>query len=102
MHRYPWSRIGMQQSDHFATACLARLSISAVIYFLILMAVVYFVIAVPYKMISARRGVVVFGEPAPAKTCPACLSDDLPVAASKCKYCGTDQPQPEAVSSETP
>jgi large conductance mechanosensitive channel len=76
--------------------------ISAVIYFLILMAVVYFVIAVPYKMISARRGVVVFGEPAPAKICPACLSDDLPVAASKCKYCGTDQPQPEAASSETP
>lgn len=66
--------------------------ISAVIYFLIFMAVVYFVIVVPYKMISARRGVVVFGEPAPAKTCPACLSDDLPIAASKCKYCGVDQP----------
>lgn len=66
--------------------------ISAIVYFLIFMAVVYFVIVIPYKMISARRGVVVFGEPAPAKTCPACLSDDLPVAASKCKYCGTDQP----------
>jgi large conductance mechanosensitive channel len=65
--------------------------ISAVVYFLIFMAVVYFVIVIPYKMISARRGVVVFGEPAPAKTCPACLSDDLPVGASKCKYCGTDQ-----------
>jgi large conductance mechanosensitive channel len=24
------------------------------------------------------------------KTCPACLSDDLPVGASKCKYCGTE------------
>jgi large conductance mechanosensitive channel len=45
--------------------------ISAIIYFLIFMAVVYFVIVIPYKMISARRGVVVFGEPAPAKTCPA-------------------------------
>jgi hypothetical protein len=60
--------------------------------FLTFMAVVYFLIVIPYKAISARRGVVVFGEPAPAKTCPACLSDDLPVAASKCKYCGTDQP----------
>jgi len=30
------------------------------------------------------------------KTCPFCLSDDLPVAASKCKYCGTDQPSTTA------
>ena len=29
----------------------------------------------------ARRGATVFGDPAPVKTCPACLSDDLPVAA---------------------
>lgn len=66
--------------------------ISAVIYFIIFVAVVYFVIVVPYKTISARRGTVVFGDPAPSKTCPACLSDGLPVAASKCKYCGSDQP----------
>ena len=66
--------------------------ISAVIYFVIFMAVVYFLIVVPYKHIQARRGQVVFGDPAPVKTCPACLSTDLPAAASKCKYCGTDQP----------
>jgi large conductance mechanosensitive channel len=66
--------------------------ISALIYFIIFMAVVYFVIVVPYRTTSARRGMVVFGPPAPVKTCPACLSDDLPAAASKCKYCGTDQP----------
>jgi large conductance mechanosensitive channel len=66
--------------------------ISAVIYFIIFMAVVYFMIVVPYKVISARRGKVVFGDPAPTKACPACLSDDLPAAATKCKYCGTDQP----------
>lgn len=65
--------------------------ISAVIYFVIFMAVVYFVIVVPYKAGQARRGQVVFGPPAPVKTCPACLSTDLPAAASKCKYCGTDQ-----------
>ena len=65
--------------------------ISAVIYFVIFMAVVYFVIVVPYKLISARRGVTVFGEPPPVKTCPACLSADLPAAARKCKYCGSDQ-----------
>lgn len=64
--------------------------ISAIIYFLVFMVVVYFVIVLPYKHISARRGVTVFGEPGPTTTCPACLSDDLPAAASKCKYCGTD------------
>jgi len=66
--------------------------ISAIIYFVIFIAVVYFLIVVPYKMVQARRGQVVFGDPAPVKTCPACLSSDLPAAASKCKYCGTDQP----------
>jgi large conductance mechanosensitive channel len=66
--------------------------ISAVIYFIIFMAAVYFIIVMPYKAIQARRGQTVFGDPAPVKTCPACLSSDLPAAASKCKYCGTEQP----------
>ena len=66
--------------------------ISAIIYFVIFVAVVYFLIVVPYKHIQARRGQVVVGDPAPVKTCPACLSSDLPAAASKCKYCGTEQP----------
>lgn len=75
--------------------------ISAIIYFLIFMAVLYFLIVVPYKRISARMGTVVFGDPAPTKTCPACLSTDLPLAASKCRYCGTDQP-PEGVEAGAP
>lgn len=66
--------------------------ISAAVYFVIFIAVVYFVLVVPYKAFSSRRGQVVFGDPAPTKTCPACLSTDLPVAASKCRYCGSDQP----------
>jgi large conductance mechanosensitive channel len=66
--------------------------ISAIIYFVIFIVVVYFLIVVPYKHVQARRGQVVFGDPAPVKTCPACLSSDLPAAASKYKYCGTDQP----------
>ncbi len=66
--------------------------LSAIVYFLIFMAVIYFVIIVPYKHIQARSGQVVFGDPAPVKTCPACLSSDLPLAATKCKYCGTEQP----------
>jgi len=66
--------------------------ISAIVYFVIFMTILYFLLVVPYKAIQARRGVVVFGDAPPVKTCPACLSADLPVAATKCKYCGTDQP----------
>jgi large conductance mechanosensitive channel len=66
--------------------------ISAILYFVIFIAVVYFIIVIPYKHVQARRGQVVFGDPPAVKTCPACLSSDLPAAASKCKYCGTDQP----------
>lgn len=63
--------------------------ISAVIYFLVFVAVVYFVIVVPYRSYQRRRGVAVFTEPSPSKACPACLSDGLPLEATKCRYCGT-------------
>ncbi|MFD0319139.1 large conductance mechanosensitive channel protein MscL [Streptomyces flavalbus] len=66
--------------------------ISALIYFVIFMAVIYFLIVVPYKTYRARHGLKAFTEPGPVKTCPACLSEDLPVAASKCLHCATDQP----------
>jgi large conductance mechanosensitive channel len=66
--------------------------ISAVVYFVVFMAVIYFAIVLPYKAVSARRGVVVFGSLPPVKTCPACLSNDLPLGATKCRYCGTDLP----------
>ncbi len=62
--------------------------IAAVIYFAIFMAVIYFLIVVPYRSIQRRRGVTVFGDPAPAKSCPACLSGGLPIGATKCRYCG--------------
>ncbi len=64
--------------------------ISAIIYFIIFMSVVYFLIVAPYKFIMARRGRTVFGEPPPTKTCPACLSDDLHPAATRCKHCGEE------------
>jgi len=64
--------------------------ISAIIYFIIFMAVIYFVIVVPYRKYMARRGTSVFGEPAPSKECPQCLSGGLPVAATKCKFCASE------------
>ena len=64
--------------------------ISAIIYFIIFMAVVYFLIIMPYKTMMSRVGKVVFGDPPLTKTCPACLSDDLNPAATRCKHCGVD------------
>jgi len=57
--------------------------------FIIFMAVIYFLIVVPYRAYQARRGVTVFGDAPPAQTCPYCLSEDLPVGATKCRYCGS-------------
>ena len=84
--------LGFQITDNPNTFVDIGGLITAFITFVVFMATIYFVIVLPFKAVQARRGVTVFGDPAPAKTCPACLSDDLPVAASKCKYCGTEQP----------
>jgi large conductance mechanosensitive channel len=64
--------------------------IGAVIYFIIFMMVVYFILVVPYRRYMAKQGTPVFTAPAPApptKSCPYCLSADLPVAATKCLHC---------------
>jgi large conductance mechanosensitive channel len=66
--------------------------ISAIVYFVVFMAVVYFVIVVPYRTYMQHRGTTVFGSPAPTKTCPSCLSGGLPLAATKCKFCSSDVP----------
>jgi large conductance mechanosensitive channel len=63
--------------------------LSAVIYFVIYMAVIYFALVVPYRMYMARQGSAVFGPPAPTKSCPQCLSSDLPAAATKCLHCAS-------------
>ena len=86
--------LGVQLGKAGNTATFLNLVtfVSAILYLLIVMAVVYVVLVVPYRALMARRGVSVFGQPAPTKTCPACLSADLPVMATKCKYCASDQP----------
>jgi large conductance mechanosensitive channel len=66
--------------------------ISAIVYFIIFMAVIYSVLVVPYRAYMKKRGSTVFGDPAPTKTCPSCLSDGLPVAATKCKFCASEVP----------
>ena len=66
--------------------------IGALIYFVIFIAVVYYLIVVPYRAYMAKRGKVVFGDPPPTRACPNCLSSDLPAGATKCKYCLTELP----------
>ncbi len=66
--------------------------IAAIVYFVVFMLVVYFAIVVPYRKSQARRGVTVFAAAAPVKTCPYCLSTDVPAAATKCKYCASELP----------
>jgi large conductance mechanosensitive channel len=66
--------------------------VSAIVYFVVFMAVVYFVIVVPYRRYMQRRGTSVFGSPPPTMTCPSCLSGGLPLGATKCKFCSSDVP----------
>ncbi len=61
--------------------------ISAIVYFIIFMAVIYFVLVVPYHAYMKKRGHTAFGPPAETKTCPQCLSEDLAPAATKCSHC---------------
>jgi large conductance mechanosensitive channel len=70
--------------------------VSAVIYFVVFVAVVYFAIVVPYRSYQRKRGVAVFAEPPPTKACPACLSDGLPLEATKCRYCATELTEEES------
>lgn len=64
--------------------------IGALIYFVIFVAVVYYLIVVPYRAYMKKRGKSVFGPPAPTKSCPYCRSADLPVEATTCLHCGKD------------
>ena len=66
--------------------------ISAIVYFVIFMVVIYIVLVVPYRSYMAKQGKKVFGSPeppAPTKTCPECLSSDHPSAATKCSHCAS-------------
>ncbi len=64
--------------------------IGALVYFIIFIAVIYFLIVMPYRAYMGKRGKSVFGDPPPTKTCPFCQSADIPVEATKCKYCESE------------
>jgi large conductance mechanosensitive channel len=64
--------------------------IGALVYFLIFVAVVYFLIVVPYRAYMRKRGKTVFGDPPPTKACPFCKLADVAVDATRCPHCGSD------------
>jgi large conductance mechanosensitive channel len=64
--------------------------VAAIVYFVVFMAVVYFFIVVPYRAYMKKRGREVFGEAQATKTCPNCLAGDIPVEATKCRYCESE------------
>jgi large conductance mechanosensitive channel len=64
--------------------------LSAIIYFVIFMAVVYYALVVPYRSYMAKRGTTVFGTPASTKSCPRCQAGDLAMAATRCPHCTSD------------
>lgn len=64
--------------------------IGALIYFVIFVAVVYFLIVVPYRAYMRKRGQTVFGDPPPTKACPYCKQADVAVDATRCPHCGSE------------
>jgi large conductance mechanosensitive channel len=64
--------------------------LNAVISFLLNAAAIYFLIVVPMKYLMARFETPAAAAPA-TKVCPQCLSD-IPVAATRCKFCAEPVP----------
>jgi large conductance mechanosensitive channel len=58
--------------------------LNAVLSFLILASIVYFLIVLPTNYLLAK---IKGNQAATTKACPECLSD-IPVAARRCKFCG--------------
>jgi large conductance mechanosensitive channel len=61
--------------------------LEALITFIIIALVVYFAVVRPLAHSAARRAAKAPAPPVTTKTCPDCLSTDLPLGAKRCKYC---------------
>ena len=64
--------------------------INAVIAFIIVAAIIFFLIVKPMNALLERMKSQPPADPT-EKTCPECLSD-IPLAARRCKYCTAEQP----------
>jgi len=64
--------------------------IGALVYFVILMAVIYYLLVTPYRAYMRKRGKTVFGNPPPTKACPYCKLDDVALDATRCPHCSSE------------
>ena len=65
--------------------------LNALISFLTIIVVVFFLIALPYQRYQDRQAAKAAAAPATTRTCPECQST-IPIAATRCMYC--TQPVP--------
>jgi large conductance mechanosensitive channel len=63
--------------------------LNALISFIVIAAVIYFFVVVPYNQLMARFKPM--PEPAPTRDCPFCVSN-IPLAASRCPFCTAELP----------
>lgn len=61
--------------------------IESLITFLVIAATVYFAVVRPLAQMAARKAAKAPKAAATTKTCPACQSTDIPIMATRCKYC---------------
>ncbi|HVW23541.1 MAG TPA: large conductance mechanosensitive channel protein MscL [Candidatus Saccharimonadales bacterium] len=65
--------------------------VSAVISFLIIAAVVFFLVVQPLNQLQTKAGLKKGTEEPSTKKCPECLSE-IPKKATRCAFCGVKQP----------
>jgi large conductance mechanosensitive channel len=66
--------------------------LNAILTFLIVAAVIYFLVVLPVNSLTARfKPKEAPAEPAPTRDCPYCLSS-IPAAATRCAYCTSPLP----------
>jgi large conductance mechanosensitive channel len=65
--------------------------LGALVTFLILMLVVFFLIAYPYEMHTDRVAAKAAAAPPTTRTCPACCNT-VPIAATRCGFCTSTLP----------
>jgi large conductance mechanosensitive channel len=77
------------------------LFINAVISFLLIALVVFFLIVKPMNAMNARAAARKPKAAPTTKDCPYCLSE-IPIKARKCKFCASDVPADTATDSKKP
>lgn len=73
--------------------------VNAVVSFLLIAAAIYFVVVVPVNRINERRARGQAPAEPGTKQCPECLSE-IPVAARRCAFCASPQPDAGAAQAE--